>query len=73
MLFPLLSKVYKCSSVFIISNFSFSRWAEIFGDAKMTTALLDQLTHDRLILGTGTDSFRFKAGAKTAQRERTKR
>ena len=69
LLFQFLSLRYERGSLLITTNLDFDRWTEVFGDAQLTTALLDRLTHRAVIIVTNGESYRFRESMRTKEDE----
>lgn len=67
LLFQFCAERYERGSLLITTNLDFARWVEVFGDATLTGALLDRLTHHAHILVFQGESFRLRESQHTRQ------
>lgn len=73
LMFQFFAERYEAGSVLVTTNLEFSRWTEVFGDATLTAALLDRLTHHSHVLVFEGESYRFResSGKLTKPRKKT--
>jgi DNA replication protein DnaC len=67
LLFQLLAERHERGSVIVTTNLGFADWTQIFGDANLTAALLDRLTHKAHILQCSWESYRLRETLRVSQ------
>ena len=70
LLYQFCASRYERGSMIVTTNLEFSQWAEVFGDERMTAALLDRLTHRAHILVLNGESYRFRESMRKQEIER---
>ena len=70
LLFEVVSRCYERASIIVTSNLPFAEWAQVFGNERMTGALLDGLTHHCHILEINGESYRLREAKKRESRKR---
>lgn len=70
LLFEVVSRCYERASIIVTSNLPFAEWAQVFGNERMTGALLDRLTHHCQIVEISGESYRLKEAKKREVKKR---
>lgn len=70
LLYQFCASRYERGSMIVTTNLEFSQWKEVFGDERMTAALLDRLTHRAHILVLNGESYRFRESLRKQELER---
>jgi DNA replication protein DnaC len=60
LMFQFCSALYERVAVIVTTNLRFADWVQVFGDERLTAALLDRLTHRSTVLEFVGESFRFR-------------
>ena len=70
LLFSVISNSYEQQSIIVTSNLEFGRWNEVFGDDRLTAALIDRVVHHAHILAFTGKSYRFRQAMDKCNKEK---